>query len=94
MKSSFGWVVLLVVLGGISSLYADVYEWEYVDPADPSAGRVESTTLTPDGAGIIAGPGAVIYELDLTQAYLIGSNGYHRQLAEWGACPWLNAHRC
>lgn len=49
---------------------ADIYEWEYVDPADPSQGKQQSATLVPDGAGVDAVPGAILTSLNLTKAFL------------------------
>ena len=37
---------------------ADIFQWEYINPADPSQGKRQSTTLAPDGAGVDAVPGA------------------------------------
>lgn len=51
---------------------ADIFEWEYVNPSDPSQGRQESMTLVPDGAGVDAIPGTSLFGLDLTMAYLEG----------------------
>ncbi len=52
---------------------ADIYQWEYINPADPSQGRQQSTTLCPDGAGQNAIPYAFLYG-DLTMAYLHRAN--------------------
>ena len=35
---------------------ADIFQWEYINPADPSQGKQQSTTLAPDGAGVDAVP--------------------------------------
>jgi hypothetical protein len=35
---------------------ADIYQWAWVNPNDPSQGKYQSTTLCPDGAGVNAGP--------------------------------------
>ncbi|HEY3394165.1 MAG TPA: pentapeptide repeat-containing protein [Lacipirellulaceae bacterium] len=53
---------------------ADIFQWEYINPANPSQGKQLSTTLAPDGAGANAVPGAFLSRLDLTMAYLIGAN--------------------
>jgi uncharacterized protein YjbI with pentapeptide repeats len=53
---------------------ADIFQWEYIDPADPSQGKRQSTTLAPDGAGVDAAPGANLSNRDLTMAYLIGAD--------------------
>ncbi len=53
---------------------ADIYQWEYVDPTDPSQGKRQSTTLAPGGAGVNAVSGANLSSRDLTMAYLIGKN--------------------
>jgi uncharacterized protein YjbI with pentapeptide repeats len=53
---------------------ADIFQWEYINPADPSQGKQQSTTLAPDGAGVDAVPGAYLSSRNLTMAYLIGAN--------------------
>ena len=61
------------VLYSPGAALADIYQWEWIDPDDPSQGKQESTMLCPDGAGVSAVP---FYPLsgDLTKAYLIGAN--------------------
>jgi uncharacterized protein YjbI with pentapeptide repeats len=49
---------------------ADIYQWEYINPTDPSQGKRQSATLCPDGAGVDAVPEAILDERDLTMAYL------------------------
>jgi hypothetical protein len=53
---------------------ADVFEWEYINPANPSLGKQPSTTLAPGGAGANAVPGTNLSNRNLTMAYLIGAN--------------------
>src|SRR5262245_7247889 len=53
---------------------ADIFQWEYLNPADPSQGKQQSTTLCPDGAGVDAVPGAYLFARNLTMAYLIGAD--------------------
>src|SRR5262245_50989320 len=53
---------------------AAIFQWEYINPADPSQGRQQSTTLAPGGAGVDAVPGADLAERNLTMAYLIGAD--------------------
>src|SRR5262245_54541012 len=53
---------------------ADIFQWEYINPADPSRGKQQSTTLAPDGAGVDAVPGAFLAARNLTMAYLIGAD--------------------
>jgi len=53
---------------------ADIFQWQFIDPSNPSAGMEGSTTLCPGGAGATAGPDASLQYLDLTQAYLQGAN--------------------
>lgn len=52
---------------------ADIFQWEYLNPADPSQGKQQSTTLCPDGAGQVAEQYAQLQN-DLTKAYLIGAD--------------------
>ena len=63
---------------------ADIFRWEYVNPADPSQGKRESATLAPDGAGVEAVPGADLGNRNLTMAYLVRANlsEYVRSLGE------------
>jgi uncharacterized protein YjbI with pentapeptide repeats len=66
-------VSLLLLIIFADSARADVFQWEYVNPADASQGKRQSTTLAPDGAGVDAMPAADLSNRDLTMAYLIGS---------------------
>ena len=52
---------------------ADIYQWEYIDPANPSLGKQKSTTLAPGGAGVNAVPNTSFNSRNLTKAYLIGA---------------------
>ncbi len=53
---------------------ADIFQWEYINPADPSQGKRQSTTVAPDGTGVDAVPGANLSNRNLTMAYLIGAD--------------------
>src|SRR5205809_6631378 len=53
---------------------ADIFQWQYINPADPSQGKQPSTALCPGGAGVNAAPDAYLSYLDLTKAYLIGAD--------------------
>ena len=53
---------------------ADIFQWEYINPANPSQGKQQSTMLAPDGAGVNAVPGANLSNRNLTMAYLIGAD--------------------
>src|SRR5262245_56681893 len=53
---------------------ADIFQWEYVNPADPSQGKRQSTTLCWSGAGVDAVPGANLSYLYLPMAYLDGAD--------------------
>jgi len=66
--------LLFVVLVCAGAVQADIYQWEYIDPAHPELGKQPSPTLCPDGAGATAMPAANLSYLDLTQAYLIGAD--------------------
>jgi len=63
---------LLILVLDTGTILADIYQWEYIDPARPELGKKESTTLCPDGAGVSAGPGSSLAYRDLTKAYLTG----------------------
>src|SRR5262245_15212426 len=58
----------------VTSARADIFQWEYVNPADPSQGKQQSTTLAPDGAGVDAVPGANLDSRNLSKAYLKGKD--------------------
>src|SRR5262245_28013109 len=62
---------ILVLVMFASSARADIFQWEYINPADSSQGKQQSTMLAPDGAGVDAVPGAGLGGLNLTMAYLI-----------------------
>ena len=53
---------------------ADIFQWEYINPANPGQGKQPSTMLAPDGAGVNAVPGANLSNRNLTMAYLIGAD--------------------
>src|SRR5262245_29312249 len=53
---------------------ADIFQWEYVDPNDPSQGKRQSTSLAPGGAGVDAVPAADLSSRDLRMAHLIGAD--------------------
>ena len=67
-------VAVLLVTSWASPTQADIYEWAYVNPSDPSQGVVQSSVVCPGGSGVFAVPSADLASLDLTQAYLIGAN--------------------
>src|SRR5262245_42095613 len=70
-----------------SSARADIYQWEYIDPADPAQGRQQSSTLAPDGAGVSAMPAANLSGLDLSKAYLSNADFWGTPLCTPGnAC--------
>ena len=52
---------------------ADIFQWEYINPANPSLGKQQGTTLAPDGAGVDANLNADLAGRDLTKAYLSGA---------------------
>jgi uncharacterized protein YjbI with pentapeptide repeats len=71
--------ILLVSLSPLllvspSPAHADIFQWEYINPADPSQGKRQSSTLAPDGAGVDAVPGANLSYRNLTTAYLFGAD--------------------
>jgi uncharacterized protein YjbI with pentapeptide repeats len=53
---------------------ADIFQWEYINPANPAQGKQPSTTLAPDGAGANAAPGVDLSSRNLAMAYLIGAD--------------------
>ena len=65
---------LLAVFAPAPVARADIFQWEYINPANPALGKQQSTTLAPDGAGVNAVPGANLSFRNLTMAYLIGAD--------------------
>jgi uncharacterized protein YjbI with pentapeptide repeats len=65
---------LFPVVALTTAARADIYQWEYIEPADPSQGKQQSTTLAPDGANVDAVPGADFSSYNLTKAFLIGAD--------------------
>ncbi len=53
---------------------ADIFQWEYINPANPGEGKRQSTVLAPGGAGVNAVPSAYLAYRNLTKAYLIGAD--------------------
>src|SRR6478672_6509851 len=53
---------------------ADIFQWEYINPANPALGKHQSTTLTPGGAGVNAAPLADLSFRNLTMAYLVAAD--------------------
>jgi uncharacterized protein YjbI with pentapeptide repeats len=66
--------LLLLAVSVARSSSADIYQWEYVNPSDPSQGKQQSSIVCAGGAGVDAVPGVSLYGRDLTMAYLIGKN--------------------
>jgi len=57
----------------ITNVLPNIFQWQYINPSDPSLGKKISTTFCPGGAGVIPLPSASLSGLDLTQAYLPGA---------------------
>ena len=77
---------LLVLFASAPLAHADIFEWQYINPANPSLGKQPSTMLVPDGAGAYAVPGADLSNRNLTMAYLIGADlgAYGEGCSEYG----------
>lgn len=73
---------LFATFAGAPFTRADVFQWEYIDPANPSLGRQQSTILAPDGAGANAAPGENLSNRNLIKAYLVGAELYETPI--WG----------
>jgi hypothetical protein len=61
---------VIVVLFTATAASADIYQWEWVNPADHNQGMRQSNIVCAGGAGVSAAPGANLAGLDLTNAYL------------------------
>ena len=82
-------VALTWLIGSLARIsWADIYQWEWIDPNNHALGRQESSTLCSDGAGRNAVPGVWLYNLDLTQAWLHNSD---LQSAIFQSCTLANA---
>ncbi len=64
---------LLLACGALPA-GADIYQWEYVDHADPSKGVRQSSNVCVNGFGVTAAPGANLNGRNLEQAYLAVAN--------------------
>jgi uncharacterized protein YjbI with pentapeptide repeats len=73
-----------VLLLSSSPAHADIFQWEYINPADPSQGKRQSTTLADGGAGIDDVPGADLSGRNLTMAYLIGADLSDADMSVYG----------
>lgn len=67
-------IAMLLFAAFVTDARADIFQWQYIDPANPGLGRQQSTILAPDGAGASAVRGANLSNRNLTKAYLIGAN--------------------
>src|SRR5262245_17722989 len=65
---------LLVLVAPAATAHADIFQWEYINPADPSQGKQPSTMLCVGGAGANAAPGTNLSYRNLTMAYLTGAD--------------------
>ena len=52
----------------------NIFQWKYVNPHDPSQGKLESSVLAQSGFGLHAEPGLQATGKNLTKAYLIGAD--------------------
>ena len=66
--------LIWLLFGSAQPTRGDIFQWEYINPADPSQGKQESATLAPDGAGAFALPVTNLNNRNLTMAYLIGAD--------------------
>jgi uncharacterized protein YjbI with pentapeptide repeats len=65
---------LLIACAATPVARADIFQWKYINPANPSLGKQQSTTLCTGGAGANAVPGANLGGRNLTMGYLIGAD--------------------
>src|SRR5579871_3490443 len=63
-------IAILVFTAGVAISQAQIYQWQYIDPADPNQGKDQSSTLAPDGAYFSPSPGLQLFGKNLTKAYL------------------------
>src|SRR5258707_12365351 len=79
---------LLALFTPAPAARADIFQWQYINPADLNQGKQPSTMLCPDGAGANAVPLADLSYRNLTMAYLIGAD---LSGATWDATNLTNA---
>ena len=65
---------LLALFAPTPRARADIFQWQYINPANPSQGKQPSTLLCPGGAGANAVPQSDLSFRNLTMAYLIGAD--------------------
>jgi uncharacterized protein YjbI with pentapeptide repeats len=66
--------LLLALLATVPTARADIFQWQYINPANPGLGKQQSTMLAPDGAGVNGVPAANLTNRNLTMAYLISAD--------------------
>jgi hypothetical protein len=71
--SRFTYFCLIVFCIASAAVRADIFQWEYIDPGNPSQGKRQSATLCVDGADQVPAPESSLYG-NLTMAYLIGAD--------------------
>jgi hypothetical protein len=74
MKTNHAVILSLLICVFPLASRADIFQWEYINPANPSLGKQPSTMLAPEGAGLNAAPGVNLASRNLTMAYLIGAD--------------------
>jgi uncharacterized protein YjbI with pentapeptide repeats len=78
------WVILFVgALAMTGQSRADIYQWEYVNSADPTQGKRQSTTPCPDGIGVSLAQNRDLSNHNLTMAYF--DSGFLSQINFTGA---------
>jgi uncharacterized protein YjbI with pentapeptide repeats len=72
--AAVAWAVALTASFAASAgiARADIFQWQYINPADPTKGKQQSTTLCPDGGGAIVAQATDLSNRNLTKAYMIG----------------------
>lgn len=67
-------LVFGLVVAFSNAAFGQVYQWEFVDPANPSLGKKQSTTLAPGGGTAHFNNVLGLSSRDLTKAYLFRSS--------------------
>src|SRR5436305_12508015 len=67
-------ITISILLTLAASARADIYQWEYINPADPNQGKRQGSTCCPSGFGVSAIPGASLQNRNLSNAYLAGAD--------------------
>lgn len=62
--SNFRWILSVVLTAFVGLARADINQWEYINPADPTQGKQPSAIVCPGGYGVTPKQGVNLQNLD------------------------------